>query len=102
MNDNLGAFNVIRAAEYGIITLPEPVSVSVQWEGGEREFFNGVTRAYVSNNGSLTLMGAHGKAVGRVALLNQTRTHKRKGRVVSTMNAQGGLYTLLLEVSQVF
>lgn len=98
--ESIGTFTLVRAAEYGILHNPEPLAVMVQWEGGEREIFNNVTRAYVSESGSLTLMGLHGKAVGRVALINQTRTHKRKGRIVQTFDTKGERYSVLLETAK--
>ena len=100
--ENIGGFRLVRAADYGILYNPEPLAVMVQWDGGEREVFNNVTRAYVSESGSLTLMGVHGKAVGRVALINQTRTHKRKGKVVATFDKDGERYTALLECAKVY
>lgn len=89
MNKTFGDMRLVAAAEYGVINLPEPMNVLVTWDGGEMTVFNRVTRAYITERGSLTLMGEHGKAVGRVALLTQSRTHKRRGQVTQTLTLAG-------------
>lgn len=89
MNKTFGDYDIVRPQQYGIFKMPEPMNVLVAWDGGEMTVFNRVTRAYVTERGTLTLMGEHGKAVGRVALAGFTRTHKRRGKVIQTLSLAG-------------
>lgn len=98
--NNFGDYRVIRPTEHGMFTLAEPTDVLVKWEGGQREVINGVTRAYITNDGRLTLMRGR-KAVGRVAYIEATKKH-RKGQVEDTYNDNGQTYSLLLEVRAIF
>jgi hypothetical protein len=98
--NRFGDYRVIRPTFHGMFTLPEPTDVLVKYQGGQREVINGVTRAYITNDGRLTLMRGR-NAVGRVGLLSAGKKH-RKGKVENTFNAEGQTYSVLLETGSIF
>ena len=96
-----GDLRTIHAAEYGMVTLPQTMGVVVQWEGGAYEAFNNVTRAYVTNDGRVTLMNSAGKAVCRLSL-GQAQKRHRKAQVVSTFVGTVAHHTILSEMRHLF
>lgn len=95
-----GDLRTINAAEYGMVTLPQAMGVVVQWEGGAYEAFNNVTRAYITNDGRVTLMAGN-KAVGRLSL-GQAHKRHRKAQVVSTFVGTVAHHTILSEMRNLF
>jgi hypothetical protein len=95
-----GDLRVINAAEYGMVTLPQAMGVVVQWQGGAYEAFNDVTRAYVTNDGRVTLMAGN-TAVCRLSL-GQAHKRHRKARVVSTFVDAVAQHTILSEMRHLF
>ena len=100
--DTYGNYRLIRPRSHGYFSLSDPTDVLVLWEGGEREVINGVTRAYITEDGRLTLMAGR-KALAKVSLIN---THKRyrAGRMESFYISGGGVqtYSILQEVRAMF
>lgn len=95
-----GDFRLIQPRQHGMATLPEATDVLIQWDGGQREVINGVTRAYVTEDGRVTLMrGNH--AAARLALVSPSKKH-RKGRMEATYGSNGQTHTLLSEFRHIF